>query len=297
MIKRTIDISDGPTFAHIQDDQLVLERAKQPVATIPCEDVGVLLIDHHSMTLSAGSVVRLAQHGAAVVFCDQRHLPVAMALPMEANGLVAERIRMQSECSLPTKKRLWRQIVQEKIRRQADNLDEASPTRLQMLSLAEEVRSGDASNCEGRAAAMYWPAFMGGRFRRDPEGESPNGLLNYGYMVMRAAVARALVVAGLTPALGLYHRNRSNAFCLADDMVEVLRPRIDRTVRECWREGRQEVDKQTKERLLGLLRARVQCEAASGPLLVALHRMAFSLVECLGGKRSKLLLPAWLETE
>ena len=228
MIKRTIDISEGPTRLSIELDQLVLTRDRQEIARIPCEDVGVLLVDHHSTTYTHAVFTRLAEAGACAVLCGANHLPAALVLPMQNNELTARRTRTQAACLRPLRKRLWRQIVRRKVRGQAENLPEDHPVRKRLIEMAKEVKSGDVTNIEGQAARFYWPALMGSEFRRDPDGLPPNGLLNYGYMVMRTAVARALVAAGLHPSFGLQHQHRNNTFALADDLVEVLRPRIDR---------------------------------------------------------------------
>jgi CRISPR-associated protein Cas1 len=291
MIKRTLEISDGPTFLHIENDQIVLIRDKQEIGRVPCEDVGMLIVDHPAVTSTHGLYVRLAHHGAAAVLCGPNHLPAAMVLPMEDNDLTARRLRIQAAAPLPLRKRLWKQIIRQKIRRQAMNFAADHPMHGRLMALADEVRRGDQSNVEGQAARLYWPALLGPDFRRDPEGLPPNGLLNYGYMVMRAAVARALVAAGLHPVFSLNHHHRHNAFALADDLVEVLRPRVDRTVVECLVEGGGIVDKAAKTRILSLLAAEVKLGDQKGPLMVQLHRLATSLLRCYEGTSKWLDLP------
>ena len=159
------------------------------------------------------------------------------------------------------------------------------------MTMREDVRSGDPTNCEGQAARCYWTALLGDDFRRDREGLPPNGVLNYGYSVMRAAIARAICGAGLHPALGLHHHNRNNAFCLADDLVEVLRPRVDAVVIRLLAEGGGVVDKPAKKALLELLAEEVTVGGQSGPLMVGLHRMVSSLVRCYAGEQKELDLP------
>ena len=293
MIKRTIDISEGPTFLCIQNDQLVLQRDRAEVGRIPCEDIGLLLVDHRATTYTHAALVRLIHHGAAVALCGEDHLPAGLLLPLADNGLHTERLRGQVAASAPLKKNLWRQIVKAKIAGQAANLPADHPARRQLLDLAAGVRSGDTSNAEGVAATFYWRALMGAEFRRDPEGAAPNGLLNYGYMVFRAAVARALVAGGLHPALGLHHSNRANPFCLADDLLEPLRPLIDRAVRGLMDRGIVAVDQQTKRELLSLLTVPAAIAGAAGPLMVGLHRMVASLVRCYAGETRTLELPTF----
>jgi CRISPR-associated protein Cas1 len=291
MIKRTIDISDGPNFLFVENDQLVISREKTEVGRVPAEDVGVLLVDHVATTYTHSAMTRLLERGAVVVFCGPNHLPAGILLPVENNGLVVERLRAQIDASEPLKKQLWKQIVQHKIRGQAANLPADHPTRGQLLDIAGCVKSGDTSNCEGQAGRFYWPALMGSEFRRDPEGEPPNGLLNYGYTVFRAACARALVSAGLNCALGLHHSNRANAFCLADDLVEVFRPRVDAAVLELARQDVFVLERPAKKMILGLLVDEITLAGQSGPLMVQLHRMVASLVRCYEGLARELELP------
>lgn len=293
MIKRTIDISEGPTHLSIEHDQLILTRDRQEIARAPCEDIGVLLVDHHSTTYTHAVFTRLAASGACVVVCGANHLPAAVVLPMEANELTARRIRAQAVAARPLRKRLWRQIVRRKVRAQAENLPAGHPVRTRLLEMARLVKSGDPSNVEGQAARFYWPAMMGPEFRRDPEGLPPNNLLNYGYMVMRAAVARALVAAGLHPSFGLQHQHRNNTFALADDLVEVLRPRVDAAVLELMLNESGFIDRPAKQKLLGLLAEEVRVADQFGPLMVQLHRVAASLVRCYDREQDRLDLPVY----
>jgi CRISPR-associated protein Cas1 len=293
LIKRTIDISEGPTRLSVEHDQLVLSRDRQEVGRVPCEDVGVLLVDHHSTSYTHAVFTRLAECGACVVLCGANHLPTALVLPMQNNELTARRTRTQAACTRPMRKRLWRQIVRRKVRLQAENLPADHPVHKRLIEMAREVKSGDISNIEGQAARFYWPALMGAEFRRDPDGLPPNSLLNYGYMVMRAAVARALVAAGLHPSFGLQHQHRNNTFALADDLVEVLRPRVDRAVLELMREESGFIDRPAKQKLLGLLAEEVKVGGQAGPLMVQLHRVTASLVRCYEGEQYKLELPTF----
>lgn len=295
MIKRTLDISDGPTFLSVENDQLVLSRNRQEIGRVPCEDVGVLLVDHQATTYTHSVFTRLISFGAVIVLCGPNHLPAGMLLSMEDNELTARRIRAQASAALPLRKRLWKQIVTAKIRGQAHNLAPDDPVRSRLLGYARRVQSADTSNMEGIASRFYWPAMLGERFRRDPDGLPPNNLLNYGYAVMRAAVARAIVAAGLHPAFGLHHHNRNNTFALADDLVEVLRPAVDRAVKGIMVEGGGMIDRAAKQRLLPLLTDEVQMAEQKGPLMVQLHRVIASLVRCFAGEQKQLDLPLWPE--
>lgn len=299
MIKRTIEISRDPVYLSVKHGQLVVqvrgtERAAAP--TIPCEDVGVLVIDEPGTTVSHGALGALMQSGAVVVICGRDHLPAGLLLPTSTHSEVVIRLHEQIGAGKPLKKRLWKQLVAAKIRAQAANLDRQCPKRRKLHALADEVRSGDPSNVEAHAAKVYWSAWLGilgeGKpFRRDPDGDPPNNFLNYGYAVLRAAVSRALVGAGLHPALGLHHSNRSNAFCLADDLLEPLRPLVDARARQLFLAGADHLDQPAKASLLEVLVERVQTDDERGPLMVAIHRMVSSLAQCYGGSGDRLVIP------
>jgi CRISPR-associated protein Cas1 len=329
MIKRTIEISREPAHLAVKLDQLLIYRydqAPEPVASIPCEDIGLVLVDHVATTYSHQALATLMGYGAAVLVCGRDHLPAGLLLPMPSHTEVVWRIQDQIATSKPLLKRLWQQIVVAKVRAQARNIDPDSPAHGLLSELAREVKSGDSTNVEAQAARVYWAAWLdpsiqtktpsapnasrwplpeslktdearfalatAGSFKRDPDHLDPlNIMLNYGYAVLRAAVARALVAAGLFPALGLHHRNRSNAFCLADDMVEPLRPLIDARVRDLHRHGRDRLDQLTKAYLLEVLDITVRTGDQTGPLMVCLHRMVASLVHCYQGRETKLLIP------
>ena len=234
MIKRTIEISNTKSRMRVEHDQLVIMREGLEDRTIPVEDIGVLLIDQQATSYTHAVLVRLMEAGACVVLCDQTHLPCGLVLPMQSNELLTQRLRRQIDVSGPKQKRLWQQIVRAKIAAQAVNLKIASgPTdgeAEKLRSLIPKVASGDPANIEGQAARIYWPALFGKSFRREQGGAWPNPFLNYGYMVMRAALARAIAGADLHPSSGIHHHNRGNAFCLADDLVEPLRPLVDAAV-------------------------------------------------------------------
>lgn len=314
MIKRTIEISQRPVHLTVKDQQLLIqdrEGDRAILSSAPCEDIGILLVEHCGTTYTHAALTALLSHDAAVVFCGRDHLPAGLLLPIGEHTQVVWRLQSQLAASKPLKKRLWRQIVQAKIRAQAANLLDGSLVRSRLLGMARRVRSGDPDNLEAQAARAYWAAWRDtlsitdddgtkscgtgvspvASFRRDPDGPAPNNLLNYGYAVMRAAVARAIVSAGLLPTLGIKHVSRSNAFCLADDLVEPLRPMVDARVRELVRAGETELDPPTKRGLLELLTTEVTTGDQSGPLMVALHAMIASFVRCLEGEGERLEIP------
>ncbi len=301
MIKRTIEISQQPAHLTVQHSQLLVKRDGAVVGQCPCEDIGVVLVDQPQTTYSHALLAALAESDAALVVCGRNHLPVAVLLPLADHTQVVWRIADQLAASKPLKKQLWRQLVRAKIRGQARNLAAGSETRAEraasskLLDYARMVRSGDPTNLEAQAARAYWQHWLPEEaFRRDADADGLNSLLNYGYAVVRAAVARALVAAGLLPSLGLHHSNRSNAFCLADDLVEPLRPLVDDRARELYRQGYDELSTEAKAGLLKLLAEDVQFGDETGPLMVCLHRFVASLVKCFQGEAKQLVIPEML---
>ncbi|HUY90616.1 MAG TPA: type II CRISPR-associated endonuclease Cas1 [Pirellulales bacterium] len=292
MIKRTLEISRDPAYLSVSLDQLQIKREDHPPASIPCEDIGVVLVDHPQVTYTHGALVKLAESDAVVVVCGKNHLPVALVMPIADHSQVVWRVNEQIAVGKPLRKQLWKQLVQAKVRAQAAVLPPDSAARRKLLALARQVRSGDPENVEARAARVYWGCWLPDRpFRRDPDGDDLNPLLNYGYAVVRAAVARAIVAAGLLPSLGLKHCHRANAFCLADDLMEPLRPLVDDRVRRLSLEGVERVDQQSKASLLELLSEEVAFLGERGPLMVNLHRFVASLVRCYRGEDERLAIP------
>lgn len=304
MIKRTLEISHDPAHLSVRNEQLVLRRDGKTVGQVPCEDIGVVLVDHPQTTYTHGALAKLAGAGATLVVCGRDHLPSAMLLPLSDHSQVVWRLRDQLNISRPLAKRLWKQLVVAKIHAQAANLPANQPAYRKLLALAREVRSGDPKNVEAQAARIYWvnwlwqEEFAGSEpFRRDPAGTGLNSFLNYGYAVVRAAIARAIVAAGLLPSLGLHHRNRGNAFCLADDLIEPFRPLLDDRVREMYRQGYEELNQPAKAELLEVLTQRLRLGEEIGPLMVMLHRMVASLVHCYAGDAKRLEIPVAVRAE
>ncbi len=290
MIKRTIEISGRGNHLYISQGSLGIRQGRQIVASIPLEDIGLLILDAPDTTYTHHVLWEVLAAGGAIIPCGRDHHPAGLFLPQN-NTLQTQRLISQAKAPLPLRKRLWKQLVQSKVRNQARVLESGSATAKALRNLATEVRSGDPTNIEAQAARKYWPALFDDSFRRNPDGAPPNGLLNYGYMAVRATVARAICGAGLHPSLALHHHNRNNAFCLADDLIEPLRPLVDREVRRLWREGHKEVDRETKTALLSQLTAEIEVAAVRGPLMVAIERMTASLVRCYAGEQKDLELP------
>jgi len=294
MIKRIIEISQARTYLAIKYGQLIIKEEGQQVASIPCEDIGVLLVDHRGTTYTHSVFTELLRCGAAVVLCGENHHPSGMLLPLESNTLQTEHFRRQIFAKVPVKKRLWKQIIRAKIKHQAKLLGKDSDVYRALIALKDRVRSGDPDNIEAQASRKFWPSYLQDfEFRRNVNGPPPNNMLNYGYMVMRAAVARALCSAGLHPSIGIHHRNRYNAFCLADDILEPFRGFVEAKVRDiCESEGvTDELDQSIKAGLLEVLYEPVVIGGFKGPLMVGLHRTMASLQRCFAGEQKEMDLP------
>lgn len=300
MIKRILEISQRAAHLSVKNKQLKVrfhDQEQADIRSFPCEDLGVVCVDNLRTTYTHQALVELMEYGVPVVICGQKHLPVAQLLPYSAHAEVANRLRLQIDASRPTQKRLWQQLVRAKILVQAENL-EWKEGRKRLQRMVKKVASGDPSNYEAQAARYYWANFFGKGERADriAGARDPlNSMLNYGYAIMRAAVARALVIGGFQPALGIHHKNRSNAFCLADDFLEPFRPAVDRVARRLIREGYDELTPDVKGQLLTLLTSTVQTYDRVGPLMVALHFMTASFKRCLEGDDKQLEIPVFVD--
>lgn len=299
MIKKTICISN-PSFLKKQDEQLVVEQGENK-QTIPIEDIGVLILDHYQITATTSCLSAILANNGIIITCNKSHHPDGIMLPVEGHVTHAETLKAQVESSLPLRKQLWQQTIKTKINNQAYALHSSGSNPEPLLYISKQVKSGDTSNCEGRAAVAYWKNFFSSelKFRRDREGSPPNNLLNYGYTVLRAQMARAIVSAGLHPALGIHHKNRYNAFSLADDLMEPYRPFIDIVVRnivvsECSYEL---LTPELKHRLLSTLNNDVYMENERKPLQLAVMRTATSLAQIFREEESKIAYPEINATE
>jgi CRISPR-associated endonuclease Cas1 len=302
MIKKTIYIGN-PAYLSTQDEQLLVEMLSSNkdedgkiVKKIPIEDVGVLVLDSYQITISLQSIQRLVENNVAIITCGANHIPTALTLSLEGNTLQSERYSDQIGASMPLKKQLWQQTIKQKIENQAALLKIAHgslPRNMQYW--ASEVKSGDPDNLEGRAAAFYWSTLFENipDFRRERAGLPPNNLLNYGYAVLRAIIARSLVASGLLPTLGIHHHSRYNAYCLADDIMEPFRPFVDRIVLDIVSSGvvLNDLSKELKAKLLSIPVTDVMIEGKSSPLMVAAQITTSSLAKCFAGESRKISYP------
>lgn len=295
MIKRTLYFGN-PAYLCTRNEQLVIEMQDTgETKQAPIEDIGVLILDHQQITITQALLAKLLANNTALITCDQTHHPTGLMLNLDGHTLQSRKFQAQVEASAPLKKQLWQQTVMAKIQNQAALLEaEQAPAKL-LHQYAKEVKSGDSDNHEAKAAAYYWkhifPPFLG--FTRERYGLPPNNLLNYGYAILRAVVARALTGAGLLPTLGIFHRNQYNAYCLADDIMEPYRPFVDKVVCRIVSMNGQylELTPDMKKELLGVPAMDVQIDGQKSPLMNAVQRTAASLGKCFEGAARKILYP------
>jgi len=294
MTNRILDFSEAPARLRVQLAQLVVERADCSQVTTPLADVAVVVVAHPQVTYTQAVLSGLAESGGVFVVCNPKHLPVGMLLPLIGHHAQVERFAAQAHAPEPVRKRLWQQLVRAKIRAQARVLLDLYGTDHGLMALVPQVRSGDPANIEAWAARRYWSRLFGEMdFRRHREDEDHNVLLNYGYAVLRAIVARAVCAAGLHPSLGLHHHNRYSAFCLADDLMEPLRPIVDRAVAEYLtsHDAVRGLESEVKVHLVKALTARCQINGEQRTVFDTAARMASSLADIFLGNATKLELP------
>lgn len=294
-LKKTLEFATPGTRLSISLRQLVIERPGLPKATTPIEDIGVVVIDDTTATYTHAVFLELMAAGATVLVSGRDHLPAGMMLPLDAHHVLTERHRAQIEVGEPRRKRLWRALVQAKIDQQSRVLIHFLGEDRGLAAMSRKVRSGDAGNLEAQAAQRYWPLLFGKDFRRDRHADGVNALLNYGYAIIRAAVARSVVASGLIPSLGVFHKNRANPFCLADDLLEPYRPIVDWRVRKMADAGLSNLDqRETRAALLALFNETVAIADRRSPLLLAIQASAASLARALTGGDEGLALPTSL---
>ncbi len=294
MIKQTLMFS-SPVSLSLKDRQLVIAKEdSDEIVTRPIEDIGFVVVENQMVKMTVPLLNALTDNNVSVVFCDHKQMPRSMLMSLEGNTTLQESYRYQINASEPTKKRAWKQIVESKIRNQATLLQKVGKNGDALRPFYMNVKSGDADNREGAASRIYWQMLFEDGFRRDREGDSPNNLLNYGYAILRAAVARALVGSGLYPAFGLFHRNRYNAFPLADDMMEPYRPFVDEIVYRLYvNEAIETLDKSAKAELLRIMVTDVKMDKITRPLQIGLTMTSASLLKVFKGDETKLSLPVF----
>jgi len=281
----------------IEKEDKYLKRKFQREA-IPIEDIGIIILDHHGVGTSQFLISKLLENNVAVIFCNEKHHPTGLLLNLDGNHVQSEKFRAQINASTPLRKNLWQQTISSKINNQAALLKEKGATIGNMLNWVKKVNSGDTKNYEARAAVYYWKNLFPEEvdFYRDRFGEPPNNLLNYGYAILRAIVARGLVASGLLPTFGIHHKNKYNAYCLADDIMEPYRPFVDKIVCGLIDKGSDYyiLSKEIKTELLKLPSIDIMINGEKSPLLVGLQRTTASLAKCFEGKNKKIIYPEFV---
>jgi CRISPR-associated protein Cas1 len=324
MIKKTLYF-ENPAYLSMKNKQLVIKLPEvekndtlpdsfktENIKTIPIEDIGIIILDNKQITITHGLIEALLENNCSLITCNSSRMPTGLHLPLDGNSVQSERFTAQIEASVPLKKQLWQQTIQAKIENQAYVLNKCRNEGIKecrnegigecenvpvgnMLKWARDVKSGDSDNLEGRAAAYYWKNMFPKieNFTRGREGVPPNNLLNYGYAILRAIVARSLVVSGLLPTLGIHHHNRYNAYCLADDIMEPYRPFVDKLVVEIVDSGTdfQELSKEIKIKLLNIPILDVEINGQRSPLMIAAAQTTASLAKCYLGEIRKISYP------
>lgn len=292
MIKQTLMFT-SPVYLSLKDSQLVITfKDNKDTVTRPIEDIGFVVIEHPEVGISIPALNELADNNVSVVFCDKKKMPKTMLMTLDGNTTQQESYKYQIDASAPTKKNIWKQLVEFKIKNQALLLNKLGKNGDILKQYYMNVKSGDTDNREGAAAREYWGRIFDEGFKREREGLPPNNLLNYGYTILRAAVARALIGSGLYPAFGVFHRNRYNAFPLADDVMEPYRPFVDEIVYHLYYDGaNNELDNQAKSKLLRVLFSDVKMGKVTRPLENALSLTTASLLRMYKGETDKLSLP------
>lgn len=308
MIKKTLYFGN-PAYLSLRNGQLIIKLPEivnndtlpqsfkqQNVVSRPIEDIGVIVIDNKQITITSGLMSALLENNCAVITCDSHSMPIGLHLPLDCNTTQSERFRYQIEASLPLRKQLWQQTIQQKISNQAAILKSCTGAEVKCMHIwANDVRSGDSENMEGRAAAYYWKSLFGhiDGFTRDRNGIPPNSILNYGYAILRAIIARSLVGSGLLPTLGIHHHNRYNSYCLADDIMEPYRPYIDRIVYSMVKKYGCDITltKEIKSELLTIPTIDVNIGAKSSPLMIAASQTTASLYKCFSGEQRRIIYP------
>jgi len=296
MIKKTLYFG-SPCYLCKKEEQLIVKFADESKKNviIPIEDIGIVILDNPQITLTHALMVALSENNAAVISCNGSHLPYSLMLPMHSHHAFTEKMSRQIESSLPLRKNMWMQTVVAKIRNQAALLNALGEDNKRLLRLAEKVKSGDPENVEGQAASYYWDRLfiLSEGFMRHRSGPPPNNLLNYGYAVLRAVIARNLSASGLFLALGIHHHNKYNPYCLADDIMEPFRPFVDALVLEVMQEQDDisELTPGIKKKLLSVPTVDIRIDGEKSPLMVGAQRTSASVAACFEGSARKILYP------
>lgn len=294
MIGRIVEVADDRRHLLMHRGFLVVqdtEGDRRELGQVPLDDISAVIVNAHGLSYTNNLLVALAERGAPFVLCAANHNAVGMLLPIEGNFEQSRRIEAQIDAARPVHKRLWAAVVKAKLEQQAAALEAVGQPPAPLAALARKVRSGDPDNIEAQGARRYWALLFGGDFRRDQNASGANALLNYGYTVLRATTARAVIAAGLHPSIGLHHSNDNNAMRLVDDLMEPFRPVVDLKVRQLIDNGELSVTPQAKRALVRTMYEDMQTDAGATPVCVCTQRLATSLAQVYLGTKERLDLP------
>lgn len=291
MVGRVVEIATDGRHLAVDRGFMTIAEKEAELGRVPLDDLAAVVANAHGLTYSNNLLVNLATRGVPVILCGANHRPAAVVWPVDGHHAQSGRMSDQANASAPLKKRLWQQIVQAKILAQGATLVAVGAEAGGFRLLSRKVRAGDPDNVEAEAARRYWPLLLGPGFRRDQDGAGLNGLLNYGYAVLRAATARAVMAAGLHPSLGLMHSNRGNALVLVDDLMEPFRPVIDREVHRLQSEKIADVTPEAKAALARTMIVDLPTAEGVSPLMTCLERLSNSLAKAYAGEGDRLVLP------
>lgn len=294
MIGRIVEVADDRRHLFLNRGFMVVQDTdgeRKELGQVPLDDIAAVIANAHGLSYTNNLLVALAERGAPFVLCAANHNAVGMLLPIEGNFEQSRRIEAQIAAAQPVHKRLWAAVVRSKLEQQASALEAAGAPTAPLQALVRKVKSGDSENIEAQGARRYWGLLFGNGFRRDQNGDGLNALLNYGYTVLRATTARAIVAAGLHPGIGLHHSHDNNAMRLVDDVMEPFRPIIDIKVWQLWRNGEQNLTPETKRALVRTLYDDMQSSAGATPVMVCVQKLATSIAQVYLGQRDKLDLP------
>lgn len=293
MLKKTLFFQNACHLSTHNYQMVITDRQTGEQNQRPVEDLGFIVLDNPQITFTQSVIQQLAANNAAVIFCDERHHPASMLFHLDSHQTQTEHFRAQIAASEPLKKQLWQQTVKAKIKNQGALLDFVGQEGEALRYMARQVKSGDTTNQEARASRFYWPHLFDKNFTRHRFGDPPNNLLNYGYAILRAGVARALTGSGMLPTLGIHHRNKYNAYCLADDIMEPYRPYVDQVVWELNETGQagEQLTTELKAELLGILSCDIVIGKKKRPLMVGLSETSASLVRCFKGETKRIRYP------
>lgn len=296
MIKRTLFFSNAVCLTLKNKQLLIQNKETHEESSVPIEDIGFAIIENNQTYISIPAINALTENNASVIFCNEKHLPFSMTLPLDCNSIQNQLFTAQIEATLPVKKKCWKEIIEQKIKNQALVLEKYNIDSIKLKEYSSQVKSGDTTNREAIAAKLYWDLLIDVDWVRTRDGEYPNNLLNYGYAILRAAMARALIGSGLLPTLGIHHHNKYDAYALADDIMEPYRPYIDDEVLEYTKQNPEceEITIEFKKKILNVLTRDVNIGKLTRPFMIALTITSSSLAKVFTGEAEKLSLPEFV---